>query len=225
MMLRISIASAVLVLAGCAGPHGHDHPRGGEGPKGMGMKEMGMKDKGMGFFITSANPGKGADLGGLAGADAHCASLAQAAGVKGKTWKAYLSSTKENARDRIGKGPWMNAKGVVVATSVDNLHSDANQLTKANSLDENGMVVNGREDKPNRHDVMTASNANGMLEGGTCNDWTTSGEGSILVGHHDRVGGGAAPTSWNAAHPSRGCGMEALKATGGDGLYYCFAAD
>lgn len=223
MFLRISIASAVLVLAGCAGPRGHDHPGQG-GPKGM-MKEMAMKDKSMSFFITSVNPGKGADLGGLAGADVHCSALAQTTGVKGKNWKAYLSSTKENARDRIGKGPWMNAKGVVVATSVADLHSDNNKLTKENLLDEKGMVVNGREDKPNRHDVMTASNANGMLEGGTCNDWTTSGEGSILVGHHDRVGGGAAPTSWNAAHPSKGCGMEALKSTGGDGLFYCFAAN
>ena len=220
MMYRLAIASTVLALGACAGPHGPHH--GHEGQKGMGM---GMKDKTMSFFITSTNPGKGADLGGLAGADAHCAALAESAGVKGKSWKAYLSSSKENARDRIGKGPWVNAKGVVVATSVDNLHSDQNNLTKANSLDEKGMVVNGRGDAPNRHDVMTASNAQGMLEGGTCNDWTSSGEGSILVGHHDRVGGGAAPTSWNAAHPSRGCGMEALKATGGDGLYYCFAAN
>ncbi|AOW15808.1 hypothetical protein LPB72_05750 [Hydrogenophaga crassostreae] len=186
---------------------------------------MGMKDKGMSFFVTSMNPGKGADLGGLAGADAHCAALAQAAGSKGKNWKAYLSSSQENARDRIGKGPWMNAKGVVVATSVENLLSDANNLTKDNAIDEKGMVINGRGDTPNRHDMMTASNAKGMLEGGTCNDWTSSGEGSVLVGHHDRVGGGAAPTSWSSAHPSRACGMEALRATGGEGLYYCFAAN
>ena len=222
MMYRLAIASTVLALGACAGPHGHDHGKGHEGHKGMGM---GMKDKSMSFFVTSVNPGKGADLGGLAGADAHCAALAQAAGSKGKNWKAYLSSTKENARDRIGKGPWMNAKGVVVATSVDNLLSDSNNLTKDNSLDEKGMVINGRGDTPNRHDMMTASNAKGMLEGGTCNDWTSSGEGSVLVGHHDRVGGGAAPTSWSSAHPSRACGMEALKATGGDGLYYCFAAN
>ena len=175
MMYRLAIASTVLALGACAGPHGPHH--GHEGQKGMGM---GMKDKTMSFFITSTNPGKGADLGGLAGADAHCAALAESAGVKGKSWKAYLSSSKENARDRIGKGPWVNAKGVVVATSVDNLHSDQNNLTKANSLDEKGMVVNGRGDAPNRHDVMTASNAQGMLEGGTCNDWTSSGEGSIL---------------------------------------------
>lgn len=216
MMYRLAIASTALALGACAGPHALHHGDGHEG-------HMGMKDTSMSFFVTSANPGKGADLGGLAGADAHCASLAEAAGVKGKNWKAYLSSTKENARDRIGKGPWTNAKGVVVATSVDNLLSDANNLTKDNSLDEKGRVINGRGDAPNRHDMMTASNAKGMLEGGTCNDWTSSGEGSILVGHHDRVGGGDAPTSWSSAHPSRACGMEALKATGGDGLFYCFA--
>jgi hypothetical protein len=183
------------------------------------------QDAGMSFFITSQNPGKGADLGGLAGADAYCTSLADAAGIKGKTWKAYLSASTENARDRIGKGPWVNAKGVTVATSVDDLHSENNKLTKENSLDEKGMVINGRGDKPNRHDVLTGSNANGTLEGPACADWTSSGEGSAMVGHHDRIGGGQAPNSWNSAHASKGCGMEALKGTGGDGLFYCFAAE
>jgi hypothetical protein len=182
------------------------------------------QDANMSFFITSTNPGKGANLGGLAGADAHCASLAEAAGVKGKTWKAYLSASTENARDRIGTGPWVNAKGATVATSVDDLHSDNNKLTKENSLDEKGTVINGRGDTPNRHDVLTGSNAQGKLEGTACADWTSSGEGSAMVGHHDRIGGGPAPTSWNSAHPSKGCSPDNLKGTGGEGLFYCFAA-
>lgn len=183
------------------------------------------EDAKMSFFITSENPGDGANLGGLAGADAHCTSLAEAAGVSGKTWAAYLSSSAENARDRIGSGPWMNAKGVVVATDVENLHSDANNLTKENSLSEAGEVIAGRGDKPNRHDVLTGSSLDGVLVGNACEDWTSNGEGSAMVGHHDRTGGGAHPTSWNSAHGSRGCGLEALRGTGGDGLYYCFATN
>lgn len=183
------------------------------------------QDADMSFFITSANPGNGADLGGLEGADAYCRSLAEAAGVSGKTWAAYLSSSAENARDRIGDGPWTNANGVVVAQSVDDLHSDANNLTKETSVSETGAVINGRGDTPNRHDVLTGSNLDGMLEGNACEDWTTSGEGSAMVGHHDRTGGGDNPTAWNSAHPSRGCGMEALQGTGGDGLFYCFATN
>lgn len=183
------------------------------------------QDADMSFFITSANPGNGADLGGLEGADAYCGSLAEAAGVSGKTWAAYLSSNSENARDRIGTGPWTNANGVVVAQSVDELHSDANNLTKETSVSETGAVINGRGDTPNRHDVLTGSNLDGMLEGNACEDWTTSGEGSAMVGHHDRTGGGDNPTAWNSAHPSRGCGIEALQGTGGDGLFYCFATN
>jgi hypothetical protein len=179
----------------------------------------------MSFFITSANPGNGAELGGLEGADAYCNSLAEAAGVSGKNWAAYLSSSAENARDRIGTGPWMNANGVIVAQSVDDLHSDNNQLNKQNSVSETGEVINGRGDTPNRHDILTGSSSDGMLEGNSCEDWSTSGEGSAMVGHHDRTGGGADPTSWNAAHGSRGCGLADLQGTGGDGLFYCFATN
>jgi hypothetical protein len=188
----------------------------------------------LGFFITSAGPGKGADLGGLAGADAHCQSLAAAAGAGGRTWRAYLSTTASgsqpavNAKDRIGSGPWANAKGVVVATSVADLHSDANKLSKENSLTEKGAVVNGRGDTPNKHDILTGTTLDGTAStaagDSTCGNWTGSGEGSALVGHHDRQGGGANPTSWNFAHPSRGCSQENLRGTGGDGLFYCFAA-
>ncbi|MFZ1470599.1 MAG: hypothetical protein WAT09_16735 [Paracoccaceae bacterium] len=183
------------------------------------------QDANMSFFITSVNPGHGADLGGLKGADAYCGTLAEAAGIPGKTWAAYLSSSTENARDRIGSGPWMNAHGVVVAQSVEDLHSDANNLTKETALSETGEIINGRGDTPNRHDILTGSNLDGMLEGNACDDWTTSGEGSAMVGHHDRQGGGDHPTAWNAAHASRGCGMEALQGTGGDGLFYCFATN
>lgn len=190
----------------------------------------------MSFFITSKGPGSGANLGGLEGADKHCQTLAEAAGSKGKTWRAYLSAAPASgqpavhARDRIGKGPWYNAKGVKVADSVEHLHSDKNLLSKENSLTERGDVVNGRGDDPNRHDILTGSNADGTLATGdrnlTCDNWTsTSAEGSAMVGHHDRTGGGADPTSWNAAHPSRGCSQAILQATGGDGLFYCFAVD
>lgn len=183
------------------------------------------QDADMSFFITSTNPGNGADLGGLEGADAYCSTLAEAAGMTGKTWAAYLSSSAENARDRIGTGPWTNALGVVVAQNVDDLHSDSNNLTKENSVSETGAVINGRGDTPNRHDILTGSDLNGILVGNACEGWTTSGEGSAMVGHHDRTGGGTNPTAWNSAHPSRGCGMEALQGTGGDGLFYCFATN
>jgi hypothetical protein len=186
-----------------------------------------QKPAGMSFFITSAGPGKGADLGGLEGADKHCQQLAQAAGAGNRTWRAYLSAggaKPVNAKDRIGAGPWVNAKGVTVASSVADLHSDANKLSKENSLTEKGEVVNGRGDTPNRHDILTGSNLDGTLAGeNTCNNWTSSGEGSAMVGHHDRVGGGQNPTSWNSAHPSKGCSQENLRGTGGDGLIYCFA--
>lgn len=188
----------------------------------------------LGFFITSAGPGKGADLGGLAGADAHCQSLAAAAGAGGRTWRAYLSATASgsqpvvHAKDRIGAGPWANAKGVVVATSVADLHSDANKLSKEHSLTEKGEVVNGRGDTPNKHDILTGTTLDGTASAAagdsTCGNWTSAGEGSALVGHHDRQGGGANPTSWNFAHPSRGCSQDNLRGTGGDGLFYCFAA-
>jgi hypothetical protein len=184
----------------------------------------------MSFFVTSVGPGKGADLGGLAGADAHCASLAEAAGVTGKTWRAYLSSSDTDARDRIGTGPWYNAKGEKIADDVASLHSDANNLTKETALNEKGEVINGRGDTPNRHDILTGSNPDGTrIADQTCGDWTLSGaEGAAMVGHSDRRGldDSAAAKSWNSSHASRGgCSQEALRGTGGDGLFYCFAAD
>lgn len=192
----------------------------------------------MTFFVTSAGPGKGGDLGGIAGADAQCAKLAQAAGSTGKTWHAYLSTqgaNAVNARDRIGKGPWKNAKGQVVAKSVDDLHSDANNITKQTNLSEKGEVINGRGDTPNRHDVLTGSTAEGRAfpagEDRTCNNWTSSTTGSAMLGHHDRQGlrDDAPSKSWNSSHPSRGpdggCSQNDLKSTGGDGLLYCFAVN
>ncbi len=183
----------------------------------------------MTFFLTSEGPGQGANLGGLAGADAHCEKLATAAGAGGKTWQAYLSTDAVSARDRIGSGPWHNAKGVKVADSVADLHSDNNKLSKENSISEKGAVLNGRGDDPNRHDVLTGSNLDGTMfadgKDHTCANWTGTGEGSAEVGHHDRQGGGANPTSWNAAHGSRGCTLENLRATGGNGHFYCFATD
>jgi hypothetical protein len=181
------------------------------------------------FFITSAGSGRGANLGGLQGADAHCAMLAKQAGAAGnRTWRAYLSTQAGNARDRIGKGPWYNAKGVMIAKDVDDLHSDKNNLTKETQLTEKGTVVNGRGDTPNQHDLMTGSNLDGTAfpagEDHTCSNWTSSETGSAQVGHHDRQGGGANPNSWNNAHPSKGCSQQNLIATGGNGYFYCFAA-
>ena len=191
-----------------------------------------MADKKMSFFITSAGNGQGADLGGLKGADAHCQMLAKAVGSK-KRWHAYLSVAAEggkpavNAKDRIGKGPWFNAKGVQMAKNVADLHSDSNNLKKDTSLSEKGEVVNGRGDTPNQHDILTGSLMDGTLKSGsedtTCKNWTSHGEGSALMGHHDRQGGGVNPTSWNFAHPSKGCSQANLVATGGAGRYYCFA--
>ncbi|RVB36365.1 hypothetical protein EN902_21740 [Mesorhizobium sp. M7A.F.Ca.CA.001.16.1.1] len=188
------------------------------------------QDAKMSFFVTSVGSGKGADLGGLKGADAHCASLAEAAGVTGKSWAAYRSTSDTDARDRIGKGPWVNAKGVKIADDVASLHSDANGITKQTALNEKGEVVNGRGDTPNRHDVLTGSKPDGTkIADQTCGDWTMSGaEGAAMMGHHDRTGldDSAAAKSWNSSHASRGgCSQEALKGTGGDGLFYCFATN
>ena len=192
----------------------------------------------MTFFITSAGPGKGADLGGLAGADAHCQALAQAAGAGNKTWRAYLSSSTNaanpgatvNARDRIGRGPWQNPKGVVIATSVEDLHSANNKISKATAINEKGEQVKVRGDTPNMHDILTGSDMEGRAFPGnlnlTCNNWTSSTFGSAMLGHVDREG--IADTvfqhSWNAAHMSRSCSQPDLVATGGNGLLYCFAA-
>jgi hypothetical protein len=185
------------------------------------------QQKDMTFFITSAGPGKGADLGGLKGADAHCQSLARAAGAGDRQWRAYLSTDKEHARERIGKGPWKNAKGEEIAKSVDDLHANS-RINKQSGLDEKGQPVNGRGDSPNKHDILTGSSPEGRAIAGqdmTCGNWTKSGEGSAMVGHHDRVGlsDTEAARSWNSSHPSRGCSQEALRGTGGDGLFYCFA--
>ncbi|HLX81740.1 MAG TPA: hypothetical protein VKS43_14270 [Burkholderiales bacterium] len=191
----------------------------------------------MTFFVTSVGMGKGADLGGLAGADAHCNALARAAGSTRMDWKAYLSTNLPggdagvNARDRIGKGPWQNAKGVVVARNVDELHSDKNNINKATALTEKGEGINGRGDTPNQHDMLTGSDPEGMYStaGGdtTCGNWTKSGDGSAIVGHHDLSGlkDTRHMKSWNSSHGSRGCSQEQLKASGGAGLFYCFAAN
>src|SRR4051812_28836619 len=191
----------------------------------------------MSFFVTSAGPGKGADLGGLEGADRHCQTLAQAAGAGGKTWHAYLSTQGAgavNAKDRVGRGPWQNAKGAVVAKDLAELHG-TNNLTKETALNEKGEVINGRGDTPNRHDILTGSQSDGTAFTGaddrTCGNWTKSGAGAAMVGHHDRKGlNDSAPMlSWNSSHPSRGpdggCSQADLKSTGGDGLFYCFAGN
>jgi hypothetical protein len=192
------------------------------------------------FFVTSVGIGNGANLGGLAGADNHCQELAQAAGAGGKTWHAYLSTQAadgkpgENARERIGKGPWQNAKGVVVAKDVAELHG-ANNLTKQTALTEKGDVNNGRGDTPNRHDMLTGSQGDGTAfaaaEDRTCKNWTSSTQGAAMLGHADRIGlrDDDASKSWNSSHPSRGpdggCSQKDLISTGGDGLFYCFAVN
>jgi hypothetical protein len=181
----------------------------------------------MTFFITSAGSGDGANLGGLAGADAICQRLADAAGSSGKTWHAYLSAEGVNAKDRIGAGPWQNFKGDVIATDVAALHSDANNINKQTGLTETGATLNGLGDKPNQHDMLTGSNADGTLAAGqTCSDWTSDSDGTAMLGHFDRSGPAtlAIGTSWNAAHPSRGCSQEALVGTGGNRYFYSFAA-
>jgi hypothetical protein len=223
-IIRVSLlASTALIAAGFAAP-------------------ASAQQANMTFFITSEGSGKGGDLGGLSGADAHCAKLATAAGSTGKTWRAYLSTqgaNAVNAKDRIGKGPWQNAKGVVVAASVADLHSANNKLNKENSLSEKGDVINGRGDTPNRHDILTGSQADGTAfpagDDRTCGNWSSSTTGAAMVGHHDRAGLNTEPPalSWNSSHPSRGpqdnltqgCAQASLRGTGGDGLFYCFAAN
>jgi hypothetical protein len=199
----------------------------------------------MSFFITSVGSGKGGDLGGLAGADAHCQALAQAASAGNKTWRAYLSTSARgganavNARDRIGNGPWQNAKGAVIATSVADLHSDSNKMSKANALDESGQPIKVRGDRPNMHDILTGSDKDGRAFPPnmdlTCADWTSSSSGVAMLGHADRQGNPPVAGSqnvsaymetagsWNAAHTSRSCSQPDLIATGGNGLFYCFA--
>jgi hypothetical protein len=218
--MRVSMLASVAVLAlGMAAP-------------------VQAQQNAMTFFVTSEGPGKGGDLGGLAGADAHCAKLAAAAGSTGKTWRAYLStqgSGAVNAKDRIGRGPWQNAKGVTVAKDVADLHGASNNLTKQTSLSEKGEVINGRGDTPNRHDALTGSQPDGTAFSGsddrTCGNWSSSTSGAAMVGHIDRIGldESAPAKSWNSSHPSRGpgggCTQADFKSTGGDGLFYCFAAN
>jgi hypothetical protein len=184
------------------------------------------QDTSMSFFVTSTNPGgNGANLGGLAGADAHCQSLAEATGST-KTWRAYLSTSTPlvHARDRIGSGPWFNVNGDQIAANVDDLHYNTLNLNKENSLTETGGTVNGVGDDPNQHDIITGTNPDGTSSGANCNNWT-GGEGTATLGHLDRVGGGAMASSWNAAHASRGCTLDQLVMSGGAGYFYCFAID
>jgi hypothetical protein len=218
---RISAASMLLALAV------------------MGGMSIAVQAQGpdMTFFVTSVGKGNGADLGGLEGADAHCLALAKAAGSPHTNWRAYLSTTAPggeagvNARDRIGNGPWHNAKGAVVATSVEDLHSPSSNINKQTALTEKGEVVSGRGDAVNMHDILTGSDPAGNYStaGGdtTCGNWTKSGEGSAIVGHHDRVGLKETRhmTSWNSSHGTRGCSQENLQSTGGAGLFYCFVAN
>ena len=196
---------------------------------------------GMSFFVTSAGIGKGGDLGGVEGADRHCQQLAQAVGAGNRTWRAYLSTQAEggqpaiNARDRIGRGPWQNAKGIEIAENVADLHSPNNDLSKETALNEKGEIVSGRSDPQNRHDILTGTQRDGTAfppgEDRTCKNWTSNKEGSAMVGHHDRVGqrDDEASKSWNSSHPSRGpdggCSQADLRSTGGDGLLYCFVAN
>lgn len=208
------------------------------GVAGCASMQSGPKE--MTFFVTSVNPGKGGDLGGLEGADRHCQSLAQAAGAGHRTWRAYLSTQAStlagkdfvNARDRIGSGSWQNAKGEVIARNVDDLHSPHSNLTKLTALDEKGQIVNGRTEKPNKHDILTGSRPDGTAFPGkpfpdmTCGNWTKgTDDGAAMTGHHDRAGPSEASwaVSWNSAHPTLGCSMEKIRPTGGDGLFYCFA--
>lgn len=189
----------------------------------------------MGFFVTSVGVGNGADLGGLEGADAHCQSLAEEAGSD-RTWAAYLSAKAEgrspavNARDRIGTGPWHNAQGLMVAADLDALHYDNSNIHYMGALDENGSSVNSgaHNNSPNRHDILTGSNMDGTVttsDDGTCSNWTSSSDGNAVVGHHDRFRGSNPGSSWNSVHPSRGCSQDNLAASGGAGLFYCFAID
>jgi hypothetical protein len=201
----------------------------------LGVAPVHAQQTNMTFFVTSAGPGKGADLGGLAGADRHCQQLAASVNAGGKTWHAYLSTQGNgavNARDRIGRGPWVNAKGVTIAKDVTELHG-TNQLTKQTALSEKGEVINGRGDTPNRHDVLTGSQPDGTAFAGsedrTCKNYTSGTQGAVIVGHSDRQGlrDDDASKSWNSSHPSRGpdggCSQADLRSTGGDGLLYCFA--
>ena len=197
-------------------------------------REMGGKKSVTTFFVTSKGTGRGGDLGGIAGADAHCQALANAEGSGDHAWRAYLSTPANagrpavNARDRIGKGPWYNSEGTLVAANLDELHR-SNKFNKQLAVTERLDQVNGVGDTPNVHDILTGSRPDGTAfpagDDLTCGGWTSSGSGRAQVGHHDRRGQGDAVTSWNSAHASRGCGQQDLASTGGAGLFYCFAID
>ena len=199
--------------------------------------EMGGAKSVTRFFVTSKGLGRGGDLGGLAGADAHCQALATAEGAGDHTWRAYLSVSARdgqpavNARDRIGRGPWYNAEGLLIAASLDDLHSDSDKavINKQTAVTERLDPVNGVDDSPNQHDILTGSRPDGTAlpasDDLTCGNWTSSGAGRAQVGHHDRQGAGAGMNSWNSVHPSRGCSQDDLRVTGGAGLFYCFAID
>jgi hypothetical protein len=182
----------------------------------------------MSFFVTSTGPGNGGNLGGLEGADKHCQTLAAKAGAGNRTWRAYLSTTGPNgvnARDRIGSGPWHNARGQLIASTPAELHSDKANINNDTALDENGQTIN-REGAPNRHDILTGTNVDGTAHEATCQNWTSnSSDASGMVGHHDRMTFNKPGSPWNAAHPSKGCSQDNLVATGGAGLIYCFAAN
>ena len=229
---------AVLALAGCR--QGAEPAAGtlANAPAQTGVPEslpMGGSKSVTRFFVTSSGTGKGGDLGGLAGADARCLALAEAQGAGDHTWRAYLSTSATvsgpavNARDRIGSGPWYNAEGSLVAAHVEQLHGGANRINKETAVTERLDTVNGAGGTPNMHDIPTGSTADGMAfeakDDLTCGNWTSSTSGRAQVGHHDRAGQGAAASSWNSAHASRGCGPPDLQATGGVGLFYCFATD
>jgi hypothetical protein len=221
--MKLKMIVAATTLACLSVPALAQPPGGGGGPPGAGGPPP---DTSMSFFVTSVGKGDGANLGGLEGADAHCAALAEAAGTTGKTWHAYLSTTGPggvNAKDRIGTGPWYNANGQLVARSVDHLHYSNVLLNKTNSITEKKGTVNGVGDMPNEHDILTGSNPDGTASTQTCNNWTSNSDGQAMLGHLDRQGGGAMAESWNAAHPSRGCSQDQLKASGGNGYFYCFA--
>ncbi len=200
----------------------------------LGSFMVNAEERPMGFFVTSIGMGKGGDLGGLKGADAHCKKLATAAGAGNRDWRASLSTKNGDkrgvfARARIGDGPWYNARGILIATNTTDLHLYNKTITLETALDESGNRIKGRGAKPNEHDILTGSQDDGTPyfprdgKDHTCSNWTSSGEGSAQVGHHDRHGGGN--PSWSSAHASRGCSQEALTKTGGAGKFYCFAAD
>jgi hypothetical protein len=200
----------------------------------LGSSSIQAQPSEMTFFVTSVGLGDGANLGGLAGADEHCQRLATAAGAGNRTWRAYLSAVGAgsavctNARDRIGNGPWLNAKGVIIAENIAQLHGD-NNVNKETAITESGAIVNGRGYQPNTHDMLTGSTMDGRCfppgTDTTCGNWTRNGQGAAQLGHHDRNGldDSVQAKSWNSSHPSRGCSQENLRSSGGAGLFYCFA--